>query len=128
MKNYTPATRVRENVVIGSMETRMATGQTVYILAAMDEYADFVIAFEILFVNSTATWAAFIRQKVLTNKMIAEHPEQITFFLAIEPENVALTAEDLPNKHKWVADDGRCFDVLQEFFDGLIGSMSGGKK
>ncbi len=116
MKNYTPATRVRENVVIGAMETNLANGQPVFILAAMDEHSRFVIAFDTLFVNSTATWAAFIRQKVLTNKFIAEHPHPITFYLGIEPDNVVLTAEDLPKKHKWVVDDGRCFDVLSDFF------------
>jgi hypothetical protein len=35
---------------------------------------------------------------------------------------------DIPKKHKWVADDGRCSDVLQEFFYGLIASISGKKK
>jgi hypothetical protein len=54
-EKYTPATRVRENVVICAMETPITAGQTVYLLAAMDEFSDFAIAFEIEFVNSIAT-------------------------------------------------------------------------
>ncbi|MFM1998715.1 MAG: hypothetical protein RL204_662 [Bacteroidota bacterium] len=128
MATYIPATHVRENIVIGAMETKIAKGQSVFILAAMDEFSRFAIAFEVVFVNSSATWSAFIRQKVLADKHVSTHKDSITFFLGCDPENVGLTAEDLPSNHKWVADDGRCYEVLKEFFDGLVDSVSSSKR
>lgn len=117
---YLTASYPRQNICINAYVVPTREGDY-FMFIAMDEYSQYVIAYDLFRINSDRTWAAFIRTKVLSDPAVAAHDKPINFFLRTDPECIELLKHELTPKHNWLLDDGRCVILMKDFIDGFIG-------
>ncbi|MCC7301284.1 MAG: hypothetical protein IT233_01455 [Bacteroidia bacterium] len=91
----------------------------VMMIVAIDVHTTRAIAVETLQVDSSRTWAAFIRSRVLSDPGFKNRKAPSLFYLNTEPESVPLISADLGPPHTYRPDDGRCEKVCREFFEGF---------